>query len=78
MCKARDTILGGRIVVLTVLHADLADDPGWVRRSQQEESIGVFLDHSGHPVMPRSGEIVGWHCTVMWFALGQTLALSSR
>jgi len=34
--KARDTTLGGRIVALKVLNADLADDPDWVRRFGRE------------------------------------------
>ena len=65
--RARDTFLGGRIVVLTVLHADLADDPDWVRRSQHEESIGAILDHSGHPgdVPVRRHRRVALHSSVV-------------
>ena len=33
---------------------------------------------AGIPVMPRFGEIVGWHYTVVWLGLGQTLALLLR
>ena len=76
--KARDTTLGGRIVALKVLNADLADDPDWVRRFQREASIAANMDHPNIPVIHRFGEVGGRHYIAMRFVPGQTLALLSR
>ena len=76
--KARDTTLGGRIVALKVLNADLADDPDWVRRFQREASIAANMDHPNIPVIHRFGEVGGRHYIAMRFVPGQTLAAVSR
>ena len=76
--KARDTTLGGRIVALKVLNADLADDPDWVRRFGREASIAANLDHPAIPVIHRFGEVGGRHYIAMRFVPGQTLAVVSR
>ncbi|MCX5986766.1 MAG: serine/threonine-protein kinase, partial [Chloroflexi bacterium] len=76
--KARDTTLGGRIVALKVLNADLADDPDWVRRFGREASIAANMDHPNIPVIYRFGEVRGRHYIAMRFVPGQTLAEVSR
>ena len=76
--KARDTTLGGRIVALKVLNADLAHDPDWVRRFQREASIAANMDHPNIPVIHRFGEVGGQHYIAMRFVPGQTLAVVSR
>ena len=76
--KARDTTLGGRIVALKVLNADLADDPDWVRRFQREASIVANMEHPNIPVIYRFGEVGGRHYIAMRFVPGQTLAAISR
>ena len=67
--KARDTTLGGRIVALNVLHADLADDPDWVRRFGREASIAADIDHLNIPVIHRFGEVGGRHYIAMRLAI---------
>ena len=76
--KARDTTLGGRIVALKVLNADLADDPDWVRRFGREASIAANLDHPNIPVIYRFGEVGARHYIAMRFVPGQPLAALSR
>ena len=76
--KARDTTLGGRIVALKVLNADLADDQDWVRRFGREASIAANMDHPNIPVIYRFGEVGGRHYIAMRFVPGQTLAVVSR
>ena len=77
--KARDTTLGGRIVALEVLNADLADDPDWVRRFQREAVIAAnLLDHPNIPEILGFGEVGGWYYIAMRFVPGQTLAEVSR
>ena len=77
--KARDTTLGGRIVALEVLNADLADDPDWVRRFQREAVIAAnLLDHPNIPVIHRFGEVGGRHYIAMQFVPGETLAKVSH
>jgi len=76
--KALDTTLGGRIVALKVLNADLAADPDWVRRFQREASIAANMDHPNIPVIHRFGEVGGRHYIAMRFVPGQTLAVVSR
>ncbi|NBT27070.1 MAG: serine/threonine protein kinase, partial [Actinobacteria bacterium] len=78
MYKALDTTLGGRIVALKILNADLAADPDWVRRFGREASIAANLDHPAIPVIHRFGEVGGRHYIAMRFVPGQTLAVVSR
>ena len=76
--KALDTTLGGRIVALKILNADLASDPDWVRRFGREASIAANMDHPNIPVIHRFGEVGGRHYIAMRFVPGQTLAAVSR
>ena len=76
--KARDTTLGGRIVALKVLNADLASNPDWVRRFQREASIAANLYHLGIPVIYRFGEFGGRYFIAMKFVEGENLAKVSR
>ena len=59
--KARDTTLGGRIVALKILNADLANDLDWVRRFQRQASIAASLDQPAIPPIHRFGEVDGVH-----------------
>ena len=75
--KARDTTLGGRIVALKVLNADLADDPDWVRRFKREAAIVANLEHPNIPTIYRVSIHDGRHFIAMSFIDGETLTEAS-
>jgi len=70
--------LGGRIVALKILNADLANDPDWVRRFQREASIAASLDYPAIPPIYRLGEVDGVHSLAMRYVEGMTLAHLAR
>ena len=74
MWNAREMTLGGRIVALKILNADLANDPDWVRRFQREASIAASLDYPAIPPIYRLGDVDGVHCLAMHCVEGMTLA----
>jgi len=75
--KAREVSLG-RIVALTMLNADPADDPDWVRRFHREARIAASLDHPAIPPIYRFGEVDGVHSLAMRYVEGMTLAHLAR
>ena len=72
--KARDTTLGGRIVALKILNADLAADPDWVRRFGREASIAANRPISTWTFLPI---IVRRLSTTSGPSMGQTKSAKS-